>query len=317
MEIESQAQIAIGDDSPKPNLEPTSLNKRGEVVHLEKEVIVDKPEVGTVKARDKRSGLVDRQRLIRQVLCYVCCGEFGTTSLNIHVKTCLKKHTWGLDLVEHEDGVPKKQSALNRKKCCEPTVSPTLSVPNSKSKMQEFDAFNAESLAIFYAHAEMCLWCRERNAEAMENARLASNAADLKGQIAESNREVDEAAAKRLADEQHQREEEEALRRALEEEEAHRKAEEEELAHSKAEEEARRLHDERMAALLAARQKLEADRQRAAAEEAERLAKLQAEAEEAEARLILELEAEENARRAAAEEETRRRKRIATGQHKV
>jgi hypothetical protein len=67
----------------------------GEVVELAKEVVVDTEDMsGVVKARDKRSGLVDRTRKMRQVLCYICCAEFGTTSLKIHQKTCLKKHKW-------------------------------------------------------------------------------------------------------------------------------------------------------------------------------------------------------------------------------
>ena len=40
-----------------------------------------------------------------QVLCYICCAEFGTTSLVIHQKTCLKKHAWGLENnILHEPG---------------------------------------------------------------------------------------------------------------------------------------------------------------------------------------------------------------------
>ena len=67
----------------------------GEVVELDKEVIVDTEDMNAkVVARDRRSGLVDRTRKVRQVLCYICCAEFGTTSLKIHQKTCLKKHKW-------------------------------------------------------------------------------------------------------------------------------------------------------------------------------------------------------------------------------
>jgi hypothetical protein len=42
-------------------------------------------------ALDKRSSLVNRKCAPLQVLCHVCCAEFGTTSLEIHKKTCLKK----------------------------------------------------------------------------------------------------------------------------------------------------------------------------------------------------------------------------------
>jgi hypothetical protein len=43
------------------------------------------------KALDKRSDMIDRRIGPRQVLCYVCCAEFGTSSLAIHRKTCIKK----------------------------------------------------------------------------------------------------------------------------------------------------------------------------------------------------------------------------------
>ena len=43
--------------------------------------------------------------VVEQVLCYICCAEFGTTSLAIHQKTCLKKHAWGLENnILHEPG---------------------------------------------------------------------------------------------------------------------------------------------------------------------------------------------------------------------
>ena len=37
---------------------------------------------------------VMEKRRMRRVLCHVCCAECGTTSLQIHEKTCLKKHKW-------------------------------------------------------------------------------------------------------------------------------------------------------------------------------------------------------------------------------
>ena len=40
---------------------------------------------------DKRSKMVDRRKGPSQVVCYICCAEFGTSSLAIHQKTCLKK----------------------------------------------------------------------------------------------------------------------------------------------------------------------------------------------------------------------------------
>ena len=40
---------------------------------------------------DKRSKMVDRRKGPVQVVCHICCAEFGTSSLTIHQKTCLKK----------------------------------------------------------------------------------------------------------------------------------------------------------------------------------------------------------------------------------
>lgn len=33
-------------------------------------------------------------RKVRQVMCHICCAEFGTTSLKIHQDTCQKRHEW-------------------------------------------------------------------------------------------------------------------------------------------------------------------------------------------------------------------------------
>lgn len=31
---------------------------------------------------------------LRPVLCYICCAEFGLTSMRMHQETCLKEHMW-------------------------------------------------------------------------------------------------------------------------------------------------------------------------------------------------------------------------------
>lgn len=248
------------------------------------------------KPLDKRSGLVDRRRALRQVLCYVCCAEFGTASLAIHIKTCLKKHAWGLEAnIAHADGVTKKQAAQNLKKCSVPGDGPDLPLPTAKTPAEEFDAYNAEALRIFFEHAATCMWCREKNMEAIEAAREAAEAARRRAEEDEARRKGEELSALRRAAEDaeaHRLHEEEALRRALAEEEEHRLDEERRLA---AEAELRRLAEERERARLAAEQ---------AAEEAERLRML---AEEEEARKIAaELEAAEE----------RHRRLVAKGHHR-
>ncbi len=83
------------------------------------------------KPSDKRSGMIDRHRAPHQVLCYICCAEYGTSSLGIHQKTCIKKHSWGLQNVLDDEKVSKKQAAANRKKCIEPGSGPSLPLPNA------------------------------------------------------------------------------------------------------------------------------------------------------------------------------------------
>lgn len=249
---------------------------------------------------DKRSGLVDRRRALRQVLCYVCCAEFGTNSLSIHHKTCLKKHAWGLDAnIVNAEGVTKKQADLNLKKCAVPGDGPTLPIPNLKTPADEFEAYNKEALQIFFEHAKICLWCREKNTAALEAAREAEEAARRKALEDEARRKA---------------EEEEARRRAAEEEEARRRREEEaaRLAREAAEAEALRLANE-----------AERERLRRLAAEAEEARRMAAEEEAmrralAEAELLRQLAEEEaeRLRRLEEEEAERRRRLVAKGQHK-
>lgn len=120
------------------------------------------------KGIDRRSKMVDRQRAVRQVLCYICCAEFGTNSLKIHHKTCIKKHAWGLENVAHEEGVNKKTAEKHRKMCTEPGEGPELAIPSIKCSAAVFEAYNNSAMEIFMHHSEHCWWCREKNLEAIE-----------------------------------------------------------------------------------------------------------------------------------------------------
>lgn len=217
----------------------------GEIVQLTEPKYVEKDDGF---ARDQRSNLVDRRRAIRQVLCYICCAEFGASSLAIHQKTCIKKHKWGLDIIEHEEGVPKKKAALNRKKCIEPGTGPSMALPSVKSSSEMFEDYNTEALRTFYEHSEHCLWCRTRNHEAIENAKFAHESALQRKQTRLlATKEKDETDTSNLidtleadalkweAEEAKKRlklleEEEAARRKAQEEEEARRRIAEEEEA---------------------------------------------------------------------------------------
>lgn len=246
------------------------------------------------KPLDKRSGLVDRRRALRQVVCYICCAEFGTNSLTIHHRTCLKKHNWGLDAnVLHEDGIDKKKAEKNRKLCVEPGNGPELPIPTAKSSGDEFEAYNHAALDAFFEHSKHCLFCREKNVEALEAARAAEEARRKAAEDEEAQlralagqAEADEAARlRRLAEEEeaHRRHELEAMERALAEEEAHR-LEEEELARRLAE-----LERQRLALEVAAR-----DRELAQMLEEERLARLREEDDEARRKRLLTIKANKN-----------------------
>lgn len=215
----------------------------------------------------------------------------------------------GLDLVEHEEGIPKKQAALNRKKCTEPGTGTALPLPTVKCKAKDFDEYNADVLSIFSAHSEECLYCRERNHEAIENAQHAAQAANKQhsDEEAKKKHEEEEEERHRLEEEERHRLEEERLKHALEEEEAHRKAEEEAEAHRLEEEAAKKKHDEEVAALEeAARLRAEEAAKKAAEEaarrEAEEAARLAAQEEERKKALAA---AEDEARRLALEEQHR------------
>ena len=209
----------------------------------------------------------------------------------------------GLDLIEHEEGIPKKQAANNRKKCEEPGPGTSLPLPTVKSAAKEFDDYNADVLEIFCAHSERCLYCRTRNHEAMENLQHAKKAAEAKlhaDEEAKRKHDEEEEERHRQEEEERQRLEDERLKHALEEEEAHRKAEEEAEAHRLAEEEAKRKHDEEVAAIQeAARLRAEEAAKKAAEEEAQRKAE--------EAARLAALEEERKKALAAAEDEARRK----------
>lgn len=220
--------------------------------------VAKKPSEGPLieKPLDKRSAMVNHKHSPHQVLCYLCCAEFGTNSLHIHQKTCIKKHGWGLNSIENEDGVSKKTAAANRKKCCEPGSGPDIPIPPVNAPLHKFEEYNEEAFRVFSEHSSHCLFCRTRNVEAMEAAKKLQADALRKAQEEEAKRkqQQDELDAERRRkeereqqdiDDDNRRRADEARRRKLEEEdrlqavrdkeardkflmlEAHRKAKEE------------------------------------------------------------------------------------------
>lgn len=285
------------------------------------------------KPADKRSAMVDRKRGPKQVLCYICCAEFGTNSLAIHQKTCIKKHTWGLQNVLDDEAVSRKQAAINRKKCVEPGTGPELPIPGPKASAAEIDAYDAAALAVFVEHSTNCLWCRTLNIEAIEAARRAEEEAARKrmkdadaAEAARRKAEQDAAeAARRKAEEEEadrlrkKMEAEDEARRIADEEERARRlkklAEEEEEAKRKAaaaaeeEERRKRAQEEEAARRRAQREAEEAARRKAELEAAEKAA-LERE------RRQMEIEDEMMRRLVYEEEEAARKRKLRVGQHK-
>jgi hypothetical protein len=251
------------------------------------------------KPIDKRSAMVDRNVAPKQVLCYVCCAEFGTNSLPIHQKTCIKKHEWGLNGILNDESVSKKVAAQNRKRCTEPGTGPLAPLPSLRSTNQQFEEYNLEAQQIFFNHAEKCLWCRTQNKEAMLAAQRRQEELDEQNRLKAL---AEEAERKRLEDL------EEARRRnaELEAQKLKQEAEDAKKKLQAQEDERRRLENLRMKALKDAANQLATkevgrwmgDQQSAIKKAAE---------DEAAARKL----AEE-----VAEAEERRRRLLAQGKHK-
>jgi hypothetical protein len=248
---------------------------------------------------DKRSHMVDRQHAPQQVVCYICCSEFGTSSLPIHQKTCLKKHAWAIEAnIVNAEGVSKKTAQKNKKLCSEPGSGPTLPIPTNQAPLEAFKEYNDEAVSIFFDHAKHCLLCRTRDEE-YEKLKKAEEEARRRAAEEEARRRAEEEARRQAEEEARRRAEEEARRKA--EEDARRKAEEE--ARRQAEEEARRKAEEE------ARRKAEEDaRQRAEEEAARKKAEEDARQRAAEEEEKARRRAEEEAKRKAEEEAERQRK---------
>eukprot|EP00307_Rebecca_sp_RCC1486_P004237 CAMPEP_0119423528 /NCGR_PEP_ID=MMETSP1335-20130426/30555_1 /TAXON_ID=259385 /ORGANISM="Chrysoculter rhomboideus, Strain RCC1486" /LENGTH=80 /DNA_ID=CAMNT_0007449021 /DNA_START=131 /DNA_END=370 /DNA_ORIENTATION=+ len=76
----------------------------------------------------------------------MCNRQYGTASLTIHQKTCIKKHAWGLDKLP-----PKKRVPL--------PDPPELIQPKNGDAEEVFDTFNAQASEIYTKHAKLCAYC--------------------------------------------------------------------------------------------------------------------------------------------------------------
>ena len=157
----------------------------------------------------------------------------------------LISHYRALDTVLHDDAISKREAAMNRKQCCQPCPGPSLVLPTATGKLKVFDDYNADALASFSAHAEKCLYCRERNHEAIANAHHASQILAIHKQHMD---EEDEVRDRKVAEER-RRHKEKKQQRVVEEEEMFRLVEEMDEAHRRAEAEAKQKHDEEVATM--------------------------------------------------------------------
>ncbi|KAK3256524.1 hypothetical protein CYMTET_34344, partial [Cymbomonas tetramitiformis] len=205
-----------------------------------------------------------------QITCFICGRQFGTSSLQIHQKTCVKKHAWGLETL------PKK------KKRVQLPSAPVQPLPTPSTPPEGFEAYNEAAMSVYMAHAEVCAWCSQQDHEVARRAAL---------QEERRRREEEEERLVREEEERRRREEEEerlesgeraaarerqsaegAEQRLRQEEEERRQREEEERRRREEEavaEAARRAaeEEERRRAEIEARRKLDAERRQRKAEE--------------------------------------------------
>ena len=71
---------------------------------------------------------------------------------------------WGLDNIENDETITKKQGQARRRQCCAPSDGSDLPpLPCAKSSKHDFELYNMEALRTFFEHVQKCLWCRMNN----------------------------------------------------------------------------------------------------------------------------------------------------------
>ena len=68
----------------------------------------------------------------KALMCYICGREYGTASLEIHIKTCKKK--WDIE----QEKKPKHQ----RRPCPEAPQSFDMAITSAKTGTIDFDSYN-------------------------------------------------------------------------------------------------------------------------------------------------------------------------------
>jgi hypothetical protein len=83
-------------------------------------------------------------------MCYICGREFGTASLEIHLKTCKKK--WDIE--------QEKKPKAERKPCPTAPEEFNEAIAGAKAGNYDFDKFNANAFDSYNTKAlEPCLNC--------------------------------------------------------------------------------------------------------------------------------------------------------------
>jgi hypothetical protein len=202
-----------------------------------------------------RANVIVQRHAPQQVLCYLCCAEFGTSSLLIHQKTCWSKQyvhlahlpsflsltsclgsEWALERILNDETLTKKEAKKNWKKCEVPSNGSSLpQLPSTSSEPSQFETYNQEALRLFFGHVMRCLWCRMNNSI----AKMIAEKVKRDEEERRRKREMEEEERRRR-----EREEEERRRRELEDEER-RKREEEERRRREEDERRRREEEER------------------------------------------------------------------------
>eukprot|EP00294_Goniomonas_avonlea_P006302 CAMPEP_0114562512 /NCGR_PEP_ID=MMETSP0114-20121206/12569_1 /TAXON_ID=31324 /ORGANISM="Goniomonas sp, Strain m" /LENGTH=464 /DNA_ID=CAMNT_0001748203 /DNA_START=102 /DNA_END=1492 /DNA_ORIENTATION=+ len=147
-------------DAPDANQPPTTTERveeppvpQSDAAAAEETVVVRKPKL-TAGFNKDGAGLPST------LTCYICGEGFGTASVNIHQKSCIRKHARQVDLMVAE-APAKRRPAILQKNPPPVSVEEAALPPNPKQGNHAgFDAYNERAEEVLAAHCELCDLCR-------------------------------------------------------------------------------------------------------------------------------------------------------------
>jgi hypothetical protein len=84
------------------------------------------------------------------LVCYLCGREFGTASLSIHQKTCIRKRTNEQKNLPAEQRIPRP----------DPPCGVEFPIPTTKSSAEEIGRYNEEAQRIYGSQMPQCHLCK-------------------------------------------------------------------------------------------------------------------------------------------------------------